>query len=64
MTTEELLKLLEVPTVSVPVAGEAVYDLSRVGSYRAARMGKIPVIDADGPKQRVLSSWVRGKLGL
>jgi hypothetical protein len=64
MKTEDLLKMLEQPTVSVPVAGSAVYNLGRNSSYKAARDGKIPLIDKKGPKQRVASSWIRKMLGL
>ena len=64
LETAELLKALEKPTVSVPVAGDAVYSLGRNASYTAVKNGKIPLVDPEGPKFRVPSNWVREKLGL
>jgi hypothetical protein len=62
---EILTELKENPTVSVPTAGRALADLSRNGSYEAARRGAlgVPVIDVGG-KRRVPSIAVLRALGL
>jgi hypothetical protein len=62
---EILAELRSKPTVSVPVAGKALGDLSRNGSYRAAADGKFPVeIFEVGGKKRVASATVLRLLGL
>jgi hypothetical protein len=63
--TDILTELKSKPTVSVPFAGRALGDLSRNGSYEAARTGKlgVPVFDVGG-KKRVPSIAVLRKLGL
>jgi hypothetical protein len=45
MTLDEALSR---PTVSVPEAGAVFYDLSRNGSYEAAKRGDIPTIRVGG----------------
>ena len=60
-----LAELKSQPTVSVPTAGKALGDLSRNGSYEAARRGAlgVPVIEVGG-KKRVASVAVLRVLGL
>jgi hypothetical protein len=60
-----LAELKSNPTVSVPTAGRALGDLSRNGSYEAARRGAlgVPVIEVGG-KKRVASVAVLRVLGL
>jgi hypothetical protein len=60
-----LAELKSQPTVSVPTAGRALGDLSRNGSYEAARRGAlgVPVIEVGG-KKRVASVAVLRVLGL
>jgi hypothetical protein len=62
---EILAELKSRPTVSVPIAGKVLGDLSRNGSYEAARTGKlgVPVIEVGG-KKRVSSIVVLRLLGL
>ncbi len=62
---EILTELRTQPTVSVPTAGRALGDLSKNGSYEAARVNRlgVPVIDVGG-KKRVPSIAVLRKLGL
>jgi hypothetical protein len=43
MSNEELLKLLEQPTTTIPTAGKAL-GLSRNSAYEAARRGEIPTL--------------------
>jgi hypothetical protein len=60
-----LAELKSKPTVSVPLAGRALGDLSRNGAYEAARNDKlgVPVMQVGG-KKRVSSIAVLRKLGL
>jgi hypothetical protein len=60
-----LAELKSKPTVSVPVAGRALADMSENASYRAAANNKlgVPVLDVGG-KKRVASSAVLRALGL
>jgi hypothetical protein len=60
-----LVELRSKPSVSVPVAGKALADLSRNGSYRAAAEGRFPVpIFEVGGRKRVASATVLRLLGL
>jgi hypothetical protein len=60
-----LAELRSKPSVSVPVAGKALADLSKNGSYRAAAEGKFPVpIFEVGGRKRVASATVLRLLGL
>jgi hypothetical protein len=60
-----LAKLREHPSVSIPVTGRALGNLSKNASYRAAQEGKlgVPVFEAGGRK-RVPSIAVLRQLGL
>ena len=60
-----LAELRTNPTVEVPTAGLALGDMSKNGSYEAARADRlgVPVIDVGG-KKRVPSIAVLRKLGL
>jgi hypothetical protein len=61
-----IAELLAKPSVSVPIAGKALADLSRNGSYRAAaggKLGPLPVYEVGGRK-RVASAGVLRLLGL
>jgi hypothetical protein len=56
--------LREEPTVSVPFAGACLGYKGKNAAYTAAQRGDIPTIDV-GPKlKRVLSPWLRQKLGI
>jgi hypothetical protein len=66
MSWKEILnELKSKPTVSVPTAGRALADLSKNGSYEAARRGAlgVPVLEVGG-KKRVASIAVLRALGL
>ena len=66
MTWADILTELKTkPTVSVPTAGKALADLSRNGSYEAARSGRlgVPVLEVGGRK-RVPSTAVLQVLGI
>jgi hypothetical protein len=66
MSMREILgELRSNPTVSVPVAGKALGDLSRNSSYEAANKGTlgVPVLKVGG-KLRVPSIAVLRQLGL
>ena len=60
-----LAELKSKPTVSVPLAGQVLGDLSRNGAYEAARRNAlgVPVMQVGG-KKRVSSIAVLRKLGL
>jgi hypothetical protein len=60
LTLEEVLKR---STISVPQAGLVFYDLSRNGSYEAAKRGEIPTIKI-GRKLRVPVAPMAEQLGL
>jgi hypothetical protein len=66
MTWKEILtELRSRPTVSVPVAGKALADLSENASYRAAARDALGVpIMTVGGKKRVASVAVLRALGL
>ena len=65
MWIELIEKLKAEPTVSVPEAGKALADLSRNGSYQAAREGKLGVRVLEiGGRRRVPSIEVLRALGL
>jgi hypothetical protein len=51
---EELQNLLSKPTASVPEVGRICFNLSRNGSYAAARSGGIPTIEVGGSERRRL----------
>jgi hypothetical protein len=60
-----IAELRSKPSVSVPVAGKALGDLSRNGSYRLVAEGKFPVPTFDvGGRKRVASATVLKLLGL
>ncbi len=63
--TEILAELKSKPTVSVPVAGKVLGDLSKNASYEAARRGTlgVPVLEISGRK-RVPSIAILRKIGL
>jgi len=61
MDNKRLLEILNHPTTTVPIAGEAVSGLSRNGSYEAASRGDIPTIRI-GSKLSVPTAWIRQKL--
>lgn len=66
MTWMEILaELKRNPTVSVPIAGKVLGDLSRNGAYEAARAGKlgVPVLEIGG-KKRVPSAAILRALGI
>ena len=60
---DELEKLLSKPTASVPEFGRVVFDLSRNGSYDAAKRGDFDTIKV-GRLLRVPTAPWRRKLGL
>ena len=61
MDNQRLREILDKPTTTVPIAGEAVGGLSRNGSYEAAARGDIPTIRI-GSKLSVPTAWIRQKL--
>ena len=61
MDNQRLREILNKPTTTVPIAGEAVSGLSRNGSYEAAARGDIPTIRI-GSKLSVPTAWIRQKL--
>jgi len=66
MTWKEILaELRNQPTVSVPIAGQALAGLSRNSAYEAAKTGKlgVPVLEIGGRK-RVPSVAVLRQLGI
>ena len=60
---KELEKLLSEPTASVPDVGRICFDLSRNGSYAAAKRGEIQTVRV-GRKLRAITSPLRRQLGL
>ena len=50
-------------TIDVPCAGEILADLSRGGSYEAAKRGEIDVITV-GARKRVSVAWMENKTGV
>jgi hypothetical protein len=53
------------PSVSLPVAGKALADLSRNGSYRVAARGEFPIpVYEIGGKKRCASAPILRLLGL
>jgi hypothetical protein len=60
MTLDEALACATLP---IPVAGKVFYDLSRNGSYEAAKRGDIPTIDL-GRKKRAVVAKIADQLGL
>jgi hypothetical protein len=58
-----LQEALKAPTMDVPVAGKAVFNASRVQSYRIAKRGNMPTISGERTK-RVPTRWVRQQLML
>jgi hypothetical protein len=61
-----LAELRSKPTCSIPLAGQALGDLSPNASYEAAAAGLlgVPIMEIGGKKKRVPSIAVLKKLGL
>jgi len=61
-----LAELRSKPTCSIPLAGQALGDLSPNASYVAATAGRlgVPIMEVGGKKKRIPSIAVLRKLGL
>jgi hypothetical protein len=61
---DELRNLLSKPTADIPDVGRVCFELSRNGSYDAAKRGDLGEIIKVGRLQKVITSTLRAKLGL
>jgi hypothetical protein len=61
---EELKTLLSHPTASIPDVGRVCFNLSRNGSYDAAKRGDLGPLIKVGRLQKVVTSALRRQLGL
>ena len=61
---DELKELLSMPTADVTDVGRLCFNLSRNGSYEAARRGDLGPIIKVGSRLKVVTAPLRRKLGL
>jgi hypothetical protein len=61
---EELKTLLSRPTASIPDVGRICFELSRNGSYDAAKRGDFGPLIKVGRLQKIVTSALRRQLGL